>query len=91
MKLMGCEVIERPILKGVNIAIKQGDKLYVWPDFVMPNELKFIEIPTPEEWEKELMKPRFDFYEEGEHRFSGSEQAPSRYFGKGLLLAQPVR
>lgn len=65
MKIMGCEVIERHILKGMDIAIKQGDKLYVWPNFTMPKELKYLEVPTSDEllencspadqWQKEII------------------------------------
>lgn len=63
MKIMGCEVIEREILRGMDIAIKQGDKLYVWPGFVQPKELKYMEVPTMEETMEEwarLSIPDFD-------------------------------
>lgn len=42
------------MLKGMEIAIKQGDKLYVWPGFQFPSEFKYMEVPTPDEWEKQL-------------------------------------
>lgn len=54
MEIMGCEVIEMSFMKGVNIAVKQGDKLLVWPGFRTSEEFKYIEVPTPDEWEKEL-------------------------------------
>lgn len=58
IKILGCEVVEMTMLKGMDIAIKQGGKLFVWPGFQFPSEFKYIEVPTCEEWEKELMKPK---------------------------------
>lgn len=67
MTLMGCEVIERPVLTGMDIAIKIGDKLYVWPDFVCPAVLKFIEVPEI------LYEPKWD-------RMQLAEIEPIRFY-----------
>jgi hypothetical protein len=57
-KIMGCEVIEMSFLKGLNIAVKQGNKLLVWPGFQPREEFKYIEVPTPDEWEKQFRVDR---------------------------------
>lgn len=43
------EIIVTPLLKGHEIGIKSGDKLYVWPDFSKPDELKLLEVPSIDE------------------------------------------
>lgn len=45
----GLTIVETPLLKGHNTAIKCGDKLYVWPEFEKPAELKVLTVPTLEE------------------------------------------
>lgn len=58
MKIMGCEVIEMQWLRGMDIAIKQGDKLFVWPGFQFPSEFKYMEVPTFEETLQKLTEER---------------------------------
>lgn len=82
---MGCEVIERPILKGMEIAIKQGDKLYVWPDFVMPKELKYIEVQTTEEWMAEETKKRLAFWKTEEKNLI-SRMIEYRFYRNNLIF-----
>lgn len=69
------EIIESPLLKGHEIAIKSGDKLYVWPDFNKPDELRILQVPDIDEI------IRSDKYHWDEKLFSdwvsGNKQTPA--------------
>lgn len=85
-KIMGCEVVEMKMLKGMDIAIKQGDKLFVWPGFQFLSEFKYLEVPTGEEWEKQL-REQHDKELKGQ-LFSVPDTASIRidYFFDSMLL-----
>jgi len=48
------EIIESSLLKGHEIAIKSGKRLYVWPDFNFPDVFKVFDAG---DMESELIKP----------------------------------
>jgi hypothetical protein len=80
MQILGCEVIEMSFLKGADIAIKQGDILFVWPGFQPTEEFKYIEVSTQEEWVRELIVEAFPIPE------TKSPSIIDRYFNPGFYF-----
>lgn len=70
----GFEFIEKPALRGVDIAVKSGNKIFIWPDFDYPDELHYIDVGEFS-WEEIWDKMYCDFASVPISRFGNIDYA----------------
>lgn len=56
----GFKIVTHPLLRGNEVAIRSGDKLYVCPDFTQPEKMTVITVPDLETELRKIEMPKLD-------------------------------